>query len=282
MAPDATLVTGGTGKTGGRLARRLVHLGHSVKVASRSAQSFPGAAAARFDWNDADTYEGALSGVAAIYLVAPVGVSDPHPVMAAFIERALASGVRRFVLLSASSLPEGGPAMGSVHRFLRERAPEWAALRPTWFMQNFSEQQHRATIRDEGVIYSATADGRVPFVDADDIAEVAVRALLDERAHNTDHIITGPEALTYSDVAHIIAEVLGRPVRHANISESALADRHISQGMDPTYAKLLAGMDAAIAAGSEDRTTVAVERVTGRAPRSFKAFAQSAVEAWRR
>jgi ergot alkaloid biosynthesis protein len=281
MSPQSILVTGGTGKTGGRLARRLVYLGHRVKIATRTPQPFPGADSIRFDWNDPATHEAALTAVDRIYLVAPVGDPDPHPVMAAFIDRALASGVRRFVLLSASSLPEGGPAMGSVHRLLRETAPEWSVLRPTWFMQNFSEQQHRLTIRDEGVIYSATAAGRVPFIDADDIAEVAARSLLDDRPHNTDHIITGPEALTYADVAHILTDILGRPIRHADISASALADRHIAQGMDPTYATLLAAMDTAIAAGSEDRTTDTVERVTGRAPRSFRAFAQSAVEAWR-
>lgn len=69
---------------------------------------------------------------------------------------ALSSGVRRFVLLSASSLEAGGPMMGQVHAYLQSMAPEWAVLRPSWFMQNFSEQQRLATIRDEGAIYSAT------------------------------------------------------------------------------------------------------------------------------
>ena len=282
MARDTILVTGGTGKTGSRVARRLVEMGHSVKVASRSGQGFVGAEPVRFDWSDTATYEQALAFVGRVYLVAPVGALDPYPAMAAFLGRALESGVRRFVLLSASSLPEGGPAMGLVHRLLAQTAPEWAVLRPTWFMQNFSEQQHRATIRSEGSIYSATGQGRVPFVDAGDIAEVGVRALVDEVAHNTDHVITGSEALTYDQAAATIAEVLGRPVQHVDVSEDALAERFAAQGMDPTYARLLAGMDTAIAGGSEDRTTDTVLRLTGRSPRSFTAFVRSAAEAWER
>ncbi|XXY53620.1 ergot alkaloid biosynthesis protein [Sorangium sp. So ce269] len=282
MARETILVTGGTGKTGGRVARRLVELGHAVRVASRSGGAVAGASSVRFDWSDVASHEQALAGVDRVYLMAPVGSPDPYPVMAAFIDRALSSGVRRFVLLSASSLPEGGPAMGMVHRLLRQAAPEWAVLRPTWFMQNFSEQQHRATIREEGTVYSATGEGRVPFVDADDIAEVGVRALVDQEAHDTDHVITGPEALTYGQAAAIIAEVLGRPVRHVNMPEDALAQRFVEQGMEPAYARILAGMDTAIAGGSEDRTTDTVLRVTGRPPRSLEAFARSAVKAWER
>jgi ergot alkaloid biosynthesis protein len=282
MARETILVTGGTGKTGGRVARRLVEMGSAVRAASRSGDAVDGASSVRFDWGDAASYEQALAGVDRVYLVAPVGSPDPYPVMAAFIDLALKSGVRRFVLLSASSLPEGGPAMGAVHSLLHKAAPEWVVLRPTWFMQNFSEQQHRATIRDEGCIYSATGQGRVPFVDVDDIAEVGVRALVAPEAHNTDHVITGPEALTYGQAADIIAEVIGRPVRHVNVSEDALAERFVGQGMDPAYARILAGMDTAIAGGSEDRTTDTVLRVTGRPPRSFEAFARSAAAAWER
>ncbi|AUX47991.1 NmrA family transcriptional regulator [Sorangium cellulosum] len=282
MDQPTILVTGGTGKTGRRIVERLVQLGHPVKLASRSGQAAGGAGAARFDWNDAGTYDAALAGVGRVYLMAPVGAPDPYPVMAELIDRALKSGVRRFVLLSASSLPEGGPAIGAVHGLLRQVAPEWAVLRPTWFMQNFSEQQHRATIRDEGRIYSATGQGRVPFVDADDIAEVGVRALVDERAHDTDHVITGPEAMSYGQAADVIAEVLGRPVRHVDLSEDALTERHAALGMEPAYARLLAGMDTAIAGGSEDRTTDTVARVTGRPPRSFREFVRAAAAAWQR
>lgn len=276
------LLTGGTGKTGSRIAQRLVEMGYAVRIASRSGSAPEGAEGVRFDWLDAAGHDAALRGVRGVYLVAPAGGAEPLTVMAPFIERAINSGVRRFVLLSASAIEEGGPAMGAVHRRLREVAPEWAVLRPTWFMQNFSEGPHQATIRDEDRIYSATGEGRVPFVHASDIAEVACRALTDERPHNADHIITGPQALTYGEAATLIGEALNRPVHHADISEAELAARWVALGLEESYAKILAGMDTAIAHGAEDRTTDTVLRVTGWAPQTFAEFASDSFVAWQK
>ncbi|MET0406200.1 MAG: NAD(P)H-binding protein, partial [Cystobacter sp.] len=107
MSGPRILVTGGTGKVGRHLVRRLVELGGTVRLASRLGSAPEGVEAARFDWNDAAGHARAVEGVERVYLVAPVGVPDPLPLMTAIIERALAAGVRRFVLQSASSLPEG-------------------------------------------------------------------------------------------------------------------------------------------------------------------------------
>lgn len=274
------LLTGGTGKVGARLAQQLVDANRSVRVASRSGSGIEGAHAIRFDWLDDSTHDTALQDVSAVYLVAPAGHPDPHSVMAPFIERALSVGVRRFVLLSASSIEEGGPAMGATHRMLREAAPEWAALRPTWFAQNFSQGPHAATIRDENRIYSATGSGRVPFVHADDIARVGLHALTDAPPHNADHIITGPQVLSYAEAAAIIGHARGKPVEHVAISEAELADRWATIGLPRDYAAMLAAMDVAISHGAEDRVSDAVRRVTGRAPRDFTSFARESVAAW--
>lgn len=274
MTAGEVLVTGGTGKTGRRLAARLRARGISTRVASRSADD-----ATRFEWSDPATFEGALRGVGAVYLVAPA-VHDTLGAMQPFIEQALRLGVRRYVLLSASSLEEGGPMMGAVHAFLKARAPEWTALRPTWFMQNFSEQHHRATIRDERAIASAAGDGRVAFIDAEDIADVALAALLEPGWPSGDLVLTGPQTLSYDDVAELISAAVGSPVRHRRLSESELAATHARGGMPLEYASMLAAMDTAIAAGSEDRITPAVERATGHRPRTFAAFAAEARAAW--
>ena len=172
--------------------------------------------------------------------------------------------------------------MGAVHAYLRAHVPEWAVLRPTWFMQNFSELQHLATIRDESRIYSATGDGRVPFVDAGDIAAVASQALTQEVPLNRDVIITGPEALSYGAVAAILSSQTGRAITHERLTPAALADRFAAAGMPEAYAKMLAAMDDAIASGSEDRTTTEVEQLTGRPPLSFSTFATMAGSVWQR
>ena len=275
------LLTGGTGKTGSRVAQRLIEMGHSIRIASRSGKGIEGAEAVRFDWLDDAGHDAALRDVSGVYLVAPDGSAASLLSMATFIERAIQSGAARLVLLSSSAIEEGGPAMGALHRQLRETAPEWAVLRPTWFMQNFSEPPFAGIIRDESCVYSATGEGRVPFVHAGDIAEVACRALTDEAPHNTDHIITGPQALSYGEAAAIIGNALGKPVQHAKISEAEVAARWIALGMEESYAHLLAGLDTAISHGAEDRTSDSVLRLTGRAPQNLADFAGASVAAWR-
>lgn len=280
MAGAGILLTGGTGKTGSRIAKALAAAGVQARVASRGANSEAGAEAVRFDWADPATYGPALHGIGALYLVAPANVADPLDAMTPFLRAALDAGVRRHVLLSASSLPEGGPMMGRVHAFLRRAVPEWVVLRPAWFMQNFSEQQHLPTIQDEGAIYTAAGNGRVPFIHADDIAAAGAAALLG-RVPNGDHILTGPRALSYDEAAAIIAAAVGRPVRHQRLSEDELVRRLSEHGLPQPYAATLAAMDTAVAGGSENRITDAVQAITGRASISFEAFAAENRDRWK-
>lgn len=142
------LVTGGTGKTGKRVAERLRDLGHEPVVAGRSGD---GADHVRFDWTDERTHAAAADGIEAAYLLAPAGIFEFVPAMRPFMERLIDRGAGPLVLLSAASLPKGGPMMGAVHAWLEGNAPRWTVLRPSWFMQNFSEQQHRVTISEEDV-----------------------------------------------------------------------------------------------------------------------------------
>ncbi|WP_433322998.1 NmrA family NAD(P)-binding protein [Spirillospora sp. CA-294931] len=261
------LVTGATGNTGGRVAARLAERGLDVRTASRT-----GPTDVRFDWADESTHAKALENVTAAYLVAPVGVPDPHEVISDFVDRALEAGVRRIVLLSSSAIAEGDPGLGKAHVAVRERVPEWAVLRPSWFMQNFSgEHFHAASIASESAIYTATGAGRVAFVDAGDIADVAVHALTDPTPHNTDHVITGPAPLSCDEVAAQISERLNRRIRHISLDARSARARLESVGFAPGFAALLVDLDLRIAQGSEDRTTTTVLDVAGHRPRSFAA-----------
>ncbi|ROQ99788.1 uncharacterized protein YbjT (DUF2867 family) [Streptomyces sp. 2132.2] len=276
-APSATLVIGATGTTGRRVTAGLVSEGHRVKAAGRRATPVAGAQGVRFDWNEPATWSEAVEGIDRVYLVPPIGSPDPAAVMLPFLRQARAAGVRRAVLLSSSAIPAGGPAVGQVHQALPGLFEQWAVLRPSWFMQNFAASTpHARSIRDEGAIMSASGDGRVGFVDAEDIAAVAVRALTDDRAPNTDLILTGPQTLSYADVAEIIAESTGRPVVHRQLTFEQLRDRWAAE-IPLEFASLLAGMDRAIAEGAEDRTSDTVERLTGRPPGTFRAFVEREV-----
>ena len=280
MASPRILVTGATGRTGGQLAKRLIELGHSPRLSSRSGTAGrPGAECVRLDWMDESSFGPAVAGIDGVYLVSGMTL-DPYPAMKAFIERAVHAGVRRFVLLSASALPEGGPAMGMVHQYLRERVAEWTVLQPSWFMQNFLAQ-HAQGIRDAGLIYSATGNGRVPFIDTDDIAEAALRSLMDEKPHNRAYVLTGPQVLTYGEAAEIIGRARGKPVHHMALSREELIERFAQGGIPRHYAEMLAIMDEAIAQGAEDRVTENVQLLTGRAARDFKSFAEANAGVWR-
>ncbi|MFD7053423.1 NmrA family NAD(P)-binding protein [Streptomyces mirabilis] len=273
-ASSATLVIGATGTTGSRVVAGLIAEGHRVKAAGRSATPVEGAEAVRFDWNEPATFGAALDGVDRVYLIPPIGSSDPAAVMLPFLRRARSAGVHRAVLLSSSAIPAGGPAVGQVHQALPGLFEQWAVLRPSWFMQNFAGfTPHARSIREDGVILTATGDGRVGFVDAEDIAAVAVRALTDEQAPDADLILTGPQALSYDDVAAIITEVGGRPVVHRHLTFDQLRDRWAAE-IPLEFATMLAGMDRAIADGAEDRTSDTVQRLTGRPPGTFRAFAE--------
>ncbi|MGA4684962.1 ergot alkaloid biosynthesis protein [Micromonospora sp. AB353] len=263
------LVVGGTGTTGRLVAARLAAAGRRARVASRRAS----AEGVRFDWYDRSTHDTALDGVTGLYLIAPLGDADPAPTMLPFLDRARRARVRRAVLLSSSAIEAGTPGLGEVQAQLGEMIPEWAVLRPSWFMENFvGDHPHAASARDRGEIVSATGDARVGFVDPADIAEVAVRALTDPAPHDTEHVITGPERLCYADVAATLTDLLGHPVRHRAVDEDALTAYHEAHGLAPDYARFLAALDTAVAAGSEDRVTTTVADVTGRPPRTFRDF----------
>lgn len=216
-APGAILLLGGTGKVAGRIAPLLQKDSHEVIQASRSGKSAPGCKGCEFDWLDRATFNKPFENatVASVFLVAPA-IMDMLPPMKTFIDLAREKGVKRFVLLSASSLEAGGPAMGQVHQYLLDLKVEYAVLRPTWFMgewfcgismvdtyvwqEKFSDPSYLEGIKSDGKIFSATGDGKIPWIAADDIAAIACRALVDEQSHNTDHIILGPELLSYADV----------------------------------------------------------------------------------
>jgi uncharacterized protein YbjT (DUF2867 family) len=264
------LVIGATGTTGSRVAAGLAERGVRARPATRTPRA-PGQL--RFEWADPDTYRPALRGVDAVYLVAPVGVADPAPLVEPLLHEAVASGVRRVVLLSSSAVTDRTPGLGALPRLVRTVSPEWTVLRPSWFMNNFTGDHPVAHGVRAGEIVTATGSGRIGFVHASDIAAVAVHALTDERPHDTDHLITGPRALSYTEAAAIITDVTGRPVTHRAVEAPELRER--LSAYPPEFAALLAALDTAIAAGAEDRVTDTVARVTGRPAQDFRTFASN-------
>jgi uncharacterized protein YbjT (DUF2867 family) len=196
-APSTTLVLGGTGKTGSRVARKLTKLGLSVRTAA------PTGADVRFDWDDPATHRPALADVDRVYLLAPVMRTDFAGQVSSFLDLAEAAGVRHVTYLSAfgtGQVPPQWAAHRAVELDLMGRgAITHSILRPAWFMQNFSETFLRPA---DGLITVPTGDGAEAFVDAEDIAAVAAATLASPGAHaGAQYAPTGPQALTVSDAA---------------------------------------------------------------------------------
>ncbi|MDQ7804940.1 NAD(P)H-binding protein [Amycolatopsis sp. A133] len=267
------LVLGGTGTTGRRVVSGLRQAGFGARAATRKPAE---AGHVRFDWADRSTHADALREVSAVYLLAPIGEAEPVALVEPFLADALAGGVRRVVLLSSSAVTEAVPGLGDLQRLVRT-VPEWAVLKPSWFMQNFTGEHLVAQGVRDGEIVTATGDGRVAFVDAGDIAAVAVRALTDPVPHNTEHVLTGPSALSYAEAAAIVAARVGHPVRHRSVGTADFAARLTAAGIPVGFARVLAALDEDIRRGTEDRVTAAVEQVTGRPARSFETFAREEI-----
>jgi ergot alkaloid biosynthesis protein len=273
------LVTGGTGKTGSRVVEVLNRQGARAIPAARSVP--PGGI--RFDWSDRTSWSVALDEVDAVYLVAPAGIGDAAETMIRFAEMAIDRGVGRFVLLSGSPIEAGGPIVGQVHTWLQTSGVEWAVLRPSWFMENLSEGPHHPiNIRDERAIYTAAGDGRAAFISAWDIARAGAHTLTSEQAPNADFILTGPEALSYDDVARRLSSALGVTITHHPLTFDELVVRHMANGLTESQAQTLAIMDLVVAEGAEDRVTGHVEALTQLEPVSFDQFVDDNIATWSR
>ncbi|MFB4319131.1 NAD(P)H-binding protein [Actinomadura sp. 21ATH] len=270
------LVLGGRGKTGRRVVAGLRDRGLPVRAASRTAVSPP--AGARFDYADQTTWGPALDGVRAVYLVPMLEFVDAATV-AAFVRRAAGEGVRRIVLLSARGEDhEAHPHQEPVERVVRESVPEWTILRAAWFAQNFSEDFLLEPVLS-GELALPAGEGREAFVDAGDIADVAVAALTDAAHASRVYELTGPEALSFRTAADLIAKASGREVRYTPVDRATYARALAGQGYPDEVVEVVADLMETIGRGAGEAVDDAVPRVLGRPARSFADYAEEAAAA---
>src|SRR5215207_6874457 len=203
-----TLVLGGTGKTGRRIVERLTARGLPTRVGSRAGEP-------PFDWDDGDTWAPALDGAGQAYVsyFPDLAIPGAAETVAAFADLALARGVRRLALLSGRGEEEAERA----ERLFQATGADWTILRATWFSQNFSESYMLDAVL-EGAVALPAHDVREPFVDAGDIADVAVAALTEDGHAGQLYELTGPRLLTFAEAVGEIAAATGRDVRFVPVS----------------------------------------------------------------
>jgi uncharacterized protein YbjT (DUF2867 family) len=266
-----TLVLGGTGKTGRRVVERLKARGVPTRVGSRSGEP-------PFDWEDEATWEPALQNVGSVYVTYYPDLAVPGSVEAvrSFAELAVESRVGRLVLLSGRGEPEAERAELALQEVVDASAgAEWTILRSTWFMQNFSEDYMLEHVFS-GEIRLPAGDVPTPFLDADDIAEVAVAALTDDRHAGQLYELTGPRSLTFAEAAAEIAEATGREVRYVPVSLEEHATEATEHGVPAEVVELLTYLFAEVVDGRNASTTDGVRRALGRQPRDFADYTHDA------
>jgi uncharacterized protein YbjT (DUF2867 family) len=259
------LVIGGTGKVGRRLARELRAAGHQARVASRSGGDV------RFDWHDRDSYRPALSGTDGVFIVGPGSASDWSGPLSALLAAAQDSHVGRAVLLSARGvefLPDG--VVARAENALRQGPVPWTILRPSHFDQNFTEAM---LVPAGGVVAAPVGDGAEPFVDVQDIAEVAAAVLAgDGRAGDTIGL-SGPAAITFAEAVAILGERTGQALRFVSETPAAHVARLRAAGTPEGYITWRMAMLGGIARGADAYLSDGVSRVLGRPATSFATWA---------
>ena len=272
---SAALILGGSGRTGSLVARHMADRGARARTASRRGSDL------YFDWDDPATYPRALAGADRVYLVTPVMRARYASQVAAFLDQADAAGVRHVTLLSTyngDQAPREIDIAAVEAQLATREAFTHTILRPAWVMQNFTDD-HLPIIN--GTLAVPSNGGSEAFVDAADIAAVVAETLLDPDAHaGSSYALTGPQALTFEEVAATIAAVSGQPVAYQDLDQETWINGAIAAGVPSDYASMLRWLTSAIVTSNGSTPTDDIETILGRPATSFEAFAKRNHAAW--
>ncbi len=267
-ADQIVLVTGGTGKTGRRIVAQLRSGDIPVRVGSRSATP-------PFDWKDESGWDAALQDVQAAYVSYAPDLAMPGATDAvrAFVQRAKNHGVRRLVLLSGRGEEEAQAA----ERIVQESGIDWTIVRASWFYQNFSEGAFIDMVQAGRI--TLPADGTPePFVDVDDIADVAVAALTQPGHVGELYEVTGPRMLSFPEVAAELSEATGRTITFESVDHSAFVEGVRASGAPSDAVWMLDYLFATVLDGRNAYLTDGVERALGRKPKDFRDYVREVAQ----
>ncbi|MFD8719985.1 NAD(P)H-binding protein [Streptomyces sp. NPDC059629] len=273
------LVTGATGTIGSEVVRQLAGRGAKVRALTRDpakANLPAGVEAVRGDYTDPASVDPVLAGATAVFLLRPPGPDEGQD--AALVASARAAGVERLVKLSAIATGDADAGPSSMwhvdgERAVRDSGLAWTVLRPSSFASNVLTWL--PALRAGEAVPNMTGDGASGVIDPRDIAEVAVRALLDAGHAGRMYTLTGPEAISVPGQAAVLAEVLGRPVPTRDLSPDETRDfLRTAWGMDARQADAALNGLAFVRAGGNAVVTEDVSEALGRPARSFRTWAE--------
>ena len=261
---DVTLVVGGTGKTGRRVVSRLQDLGLPFRVGSRSGSP-------AFDWENRETWLPCLDGVTQAYVTYYPDLCVPGALenVQFFLAQAVYAGVRKLILLSG----RGEAQAQQAERALKACGADWTILRCSFFCQNFSENFFLDPIM-AGDVALPIRPVAEPFIDAEDIADVAVAALTDNRHSGRLYELTGPRALTFAAAIEEIARATGREIRYLTITPEAYRAALMEAHVPDNVIELILYLFSTVLDGRNEAVADGVQYALGRQPRDFKEYVQ--------
>ena len=251
---------------------RAAYFSHEKAEAARAR----GIDAVILDYNRPESLRAAFQGCDRLFLLGP-NLLNQSELERNAVEASKAVGVRHIVKQSVMGAGEESFSLARVHRPV-EKALEssglaWTFLRPSSFMQNVVTYMGE-TIKAEGAFGSASGEAKISHVDVRDIAAVAVKALTEPNHEGKAYTLTGPEALTYDELASELSKVLGRPISHINLSPSDLKNGMLAGGMPEEIADRMLDLERYYREDQASRITDDIKQVTGRNPRRFAQYAR--------
>ncbi|NJB72836.1 uncharacterized protein YbjT (DUF2867 family) [Saonia flava] len=257
------LVIGGTGKTGRKVASKLNALGHNVRIGSRTALP-------SFDWHNSETWSHAMQGMDKVYITYQPDLAVPGALDAIeeLTKKAKQCNVKKLVLLSG----KGEREAELCEQVVIHSGLDYAIVRASWFNQNFSESFFLEPIL-EGFVALPQAEVKVPYVDTEDIADVAVEALLDDKHNGEIYQLTGSKSLTFKEVIHEIAEVTGRDIAFTPIALPAYIKVMEQQGVPADVVWLIEYLFSEVLGNpNNSEITNDIETVLGRKSKDFSDY----------
>jgi uncharacterized protein YbjT (DUF2867 family) len=282
------LIIGATGKVGNATMQQLIAMGKPVRALVRSAQKAaaiagPGLETVIGDLAQPDALESALQGVTRALLISP---RDPNVVelQCRFIDVARSVGSVHIVKLSGLGTALDSPLRtgrwhAQIEAHVKASGLPYTHLHPPYFMQN--TLQFAPTIVASGQFSAAMEGAKVAMIDVRDIAAVAVAALTTDGHAGQTYVITGPEALSYADVAWKLSAATGRPVAYQDVPLDVMQQRWLARGLPPWEIEVQTEYNAAFRNGAASMITETVGTVTGKQPRSFDQFAREYLMAFK-
>lgn len=278
----AILVIGATGTTGKGLVKLLAESGHKARVTVRptsdkSELQALGVELVQADLNDVGSLVKAMDGIQKVYFATPFA-PNMIELSSSIVRAAKSAGVKHLVKLSGGGAEAELDTLARWHRAVEKEMEQsgvaYTFLRANAFMQNFSNFDSR-TIRAQGAFYAPTGDGKSAYIDARDISEVAYRVLTEEGHQNKAYYLTGPEALSGSEISNILSSVTGKVIKYVDVPVEAARASMQGAGMPAEMVEALLEHYQIVKLGYTAQVSSAVEYITGQKATYFAAFAQA-------